>query len=199
MTIEDLQLEFPLHCAIVNDKTPNIAAKIQSFYDKDPASIHKTDDMGFTPIFVAVSSQNLAATRKLLEWDIRADLENSVNVEGVTPLERLADTMRSVREFAETFGLEWEGYSNDELTMQRLLQQAMGQSVDTNIVSREKSESRCTCNQDLEFQLVRSMIGLDGRRGPYDDDVSDGDGVDMVDSDEDEDSDKDDDDEAILS
>ncbi|KAJ7503111.1 ankyrin repeat family protein [Mycena galericulata] len=139
---EERQLQFPLHCAIVEDKTEDIAATIQSFYDKDPDSIHKADDMGFTPIFVAVSSTNVFATRKLLEWNLRADLENAVNAEGVTPQERLVDTMRSGREFAEIF-LQWKGYSEEELTIQSLLKQAMGQTVNEDL---NKLKYGCTCN-----------------------------------------------------
>ncbi|KAJ7655625.1 ankyrin repeat family protein [Mycena polygramma] len=142
---EERQVQFPLHCAIVSDKTANIAMTIQSFYDQDPASIHKPDDMGFTPIFVAVSSQNLAAVRKLLQWDLRAELESAVNAEGVTPLERVEDLMKSGREFSEIF-LGWSGYSNEELTMQSLLKQAMGQTADaTNITDKQKYG--CSCNQ----------------------------------------------------
>ncbi|KAF8150515.1 hypothetical protein K438DRAFT_1865533 [Mycena galopus ATCC 62051] len=136
---EERKLQFPLHHAIVNDKTAHIAPTIQSFYDQDPTSIHKADEMGFTPIFVAVSSQNVPAVRKLLEWDLRADLENAVNAEGVTPLERLEDVMRSGREFSEIF-LGWKGYSDDELTMQSLLKQAIGQTTKAN-------KYGCTCNQ----------------------------------------------------
>ncbi|KAJ7350700.1 ankyrin repeat family protein [Mycena albidolilacea] len=143
-SFEQRKLRFPLHCAIIDDKTMNVASIIQSFYDQDPRSIHKADDMGFTPIFVAVSSLNVVATRKLLEWDLRADLENAANAEGTTPLERLADTMRSGREFAEIF-LGWKGYSQDELTLQELLKQAMGQTADANI--SENGKYGCTCNQ----------------------------------------------------
>ncbi|KAJ7736870.1 ankyrin repeat family protein [Mycena metata] len=144
---EERQLHFPLHCAIADDKTTTLAATIQSFYDRDPTSIHKADEKGFTPIFVAVSSGNLVATRKLLEWDVRAQLENADNAEGVTPLERLADTMRSTREFSEIF-LGWDGYSDVELTIQYLLKQALGQTVDPDLATYiTKNKYGCTCGQ----------------------------------------------------
>ncbi|KAJ7108467.1 ankyrin repeat family protein [Mycena crocata] len=146
-TFEERQLHFPLHCAIVNDKTANIAAVIQSFYDNDPTCIHRPDDMGFTPISVAVSSQNLIATQKLLEWDLRADLENAVNAEGVTPLEQLANTMRSEKEFSEIF-LQWKGYSDGQIAIERLLKQAMGQTVDETIDTySSKKKYGCTCDR----------------------------------------------------
>ncbi|KAF7362384.1 Ankyrin repeat family protein [Mycena venus] len=141
---EDQQRQFPLHSAIVNDKTANVASTIQVAHDRDPASIHKPDDMGFTPLFVAVANMNLVATQKLLAYDLRADLENAVNAEGVTPLERLEDTMRSGREFAEMFGV-WKGYSEDELTMQHLLKRAMDQPIDANIT--DVAKYGCTCNK----------------------------------------------------
>ncbi|KAJ7655651.1 ankyrin repeat family protein [Mycena polygramma] len=88
---------------------------------------------------------NLAAVRKLLQWDLRAELESAVNAEGVTPLERVEDLMKSGREFSEIF-LGWSGYSNEELTMQSLLKQAMGQTADaTNITDKQKYG--CSCNQ----------------------------------------------------
>ncbi|KAJ7188876.1 ankyrin repeat family protein [Mycena filopes] len=144
---EERQLQFPLHCAIVNDKTASIATTIQSFYDRDSTSIHKADDMGFTPIFVAVSSGNLVAARKLLERDVHAQLANAENAEGVTPLERLTGNMTSGREFAEIF-LGWKGYSADDLTMQYLLKQAMGQAVDGDLASYiTKNKYGCTCGR----------------------------------------------------
>ncbi|KAF7350969.1 Ankyrin repeat family protein [Mycena sanguinolenta] len=147
VTSTNVQLQFPLHFAIISDKTTNVASTIQSFYDQDPTSIHRADDMGFTPILVAVSSQNLIATRKLLEWDLRADLENAVNAEGVTPLEQLANVMRSGREFSEIF-LGWQGYSDDELTMQYLLKQGMGQAVGLNLADYiSKKKYGCTCDK----------------------------------------------------
>ncbi|KAJ6590025.1 hypothetical protein DFH09DRAFT_1027257 [Mycena vulgaris] len=127
--IGELQRQFPLHFAIARDKTANIATTIQAIYDKDPTSIHKADDMGITPIFMAVTLTNVIAIRKLLEWDLRSDLENSANADGVTPLERLEDIMRSEREFVETFD-EWKGYSHHQLTIEYLLKQAMGQAVE---------------------------------------------------------------------
>ncbi|KAJ7730843.1 ankyrin repeat family protein [Mycena maculata] len=98
---EERQLRFPLHCAIANDKTANIAVIIQSFYDQDPRSIHKVDDVGLTPISVAVAAKNLVATRKLLEWDLCADLNNAANRDGVTPLEQLADNRPWVNLFMQ--------------------------------------------------------------------------------------------------
>ncbi|KAJ7503118.1 ankyrin repeat family protein [Mycena galericulata] len=140
---DDIQTQFPLLFAIANDSSANIAATIQSLYNKDPASIHQADNKGFTPIFIAASTMNVPAVRKLLEWDLRADLENAENVQGATPLEGLADIMQATREFAEIF-LQWTGYSDEELTIQSLLKRAMGQMVNDDILSAKYG---CTCNQ----------------------------------------------------
>ncbi|KAJ7503117.1 hypothetical protein B0H11DRAFT_619204 [Mycena galericulata] len=126
---KELQNQFPLHSAIVNDRSASIVSTIQSFYDKDPASIHQADDKGFTPIFTATAAMNVLAVQKLLEWDLHADLRNAENVQGVTPLEGLADIMRSEREFVETFMDSWSGYPDAQLTVQALLKQAMGLTV----------------------------------------------------------------------
>ncbi|KAJ7187765.1 hypothetical protein C8R46DRAFT_1052489 [Mycena filopes] len=129
----DIQHKFPLHSAIANNHTANIAKKIQC--------------NGLTPISVAVGIKNIVAIRKLLEWDLQSDLENSNNEDGITPLERLAGTMGTEREFSEVY-LGWSGYSDDDLTIQYLLRQAMGHTVEANVTDYiAKNKYGCTCGR----------------------------------------------------
>lgn len=143
----DRESKFPLHYAIHQDKTPNIVTIIQHLYARDPTIIHKPDDMGFTPIFMAAGSGNLLAARKLLEWDLRAELESHANAEGATPLETLFDEMTTIREFAETYNKRWDGHSDERLTVQYLLKQAMGLSVGSLKEYIKANKYGCTCNK----------------------------------------------------
>ncbi|KAF7295976.1 Ankyrin repeat family protein [Mycena kentingensis (nom. inval.)] len=143
---EEAQTRFPLHAAIVNDSGDQIAAKIQALYDADPTIIHALDVGGCSPLHVAAQVKNLVAVRKLLEWDMTADLTRVATSTGVTPLEALETSMRSSRSFAETLLGQWPGYASEELTIQYLLKQRMGQVVDANLDSYiAKSKYGCTC------------------------------------------------------
>ncbi|KAJ7072821.1 ankyrin repeat family protein [Mycena amicta] len=146
---ELMKQRYPLHLAIVEDESDNIAVVIQSFYNKDPASIHSRDANGFTPIHMAAGQKNLVAVRKLLTWDLRADLQNVSNVNGVNPLKLLQLEMQSSRSFTEMLLVNWRGYSTLELTVEYLLKQAMpGQefcgSLQNYIAKRKYG---CTCDQ----------------------------------------------------
>ncbi|KAK7057699.1 ankyrin repeat family protein [Favolaschia claudopus] len=146
---EERKFRYPLLYAVAEDKSPSVAAVIQACYERDPESIRRPDEKGFTPIFGAATCSNLHAVRKLLEWDMRAELQSTSNAEGVTPLERLADTMRSTREFSETY-LGWDGYSDQELTIEYLLKKATpGQVVNATNISEYIAGAKygCTCNQ----------------------------------------------------
>ncbi|KAK0207153.1 ankyrin repeat family protein [Desarmillaria ectypa] len=110
---EERRKNYPLHYAIVDQNTPDIAMVIKSFYDKDPASIHVPDDRGFLPVFVAVRAPNVHALNKLIEIGVAEDLnnmnntDNTDNTEGVTPLEAVLDSMQSTREFCEAMLGTW--------------------------------------------------------------------------------------------
>ncbi|KAK7057662.1 hypothetical protein R3P38DRAFT_2842330 [Favolaschia claudopus] len=129
---QGLNIQYPLHSAIIHVRSAEVTPIIQSFYDQNPDSIHQPDDMGFTPILVAVASHNLVAVRKLLGWDLSADLRSRANAKGITPLELAEGGMRSGRQFAETF-LEWNGYSDDELTMCYYLKQGLGEDIGASL------------------------------------------------------------------
>ncbi|KAF7289314.1 Ankyrin repeat family protein [Mycena indigotica] len=156
------RLEFPLHAAI-HDKSSQVADTIQSYYDNDPSSVHASDANGFTPLHIAAGRANVVAVRKLLSWDMRADLVNVGNVNGVTPLELLKLTMRSDRDFSETILDNWKGYSVDSLEAEFLLKQGMGLPVEGTLERHiEKSRYGCTCggciggwmSPRMRFQLM---------------------------------------------
>ncbi|KAK0461730.1 ankyrin repeat family protein [Desarmillaria tabescens] len=137
----------PLHYSIVGDMTAAIADTIQLFFDKDPLSISRPDPDGLRPIFIAAASENIHAVRKLLELGVRHDLFDFENGDGLTPLEMLQGSMRSLREFSETLLPCWSGYPDSSLRIEYLLKSAMGISVDGlsdhEYISRNKYG--CTC------------------------------------------------------
>ncbi|KAK0190556.1 ankyrin repeat family protein [Armillaria mellea] len=150
---------FPLHYSIVGNTTPAITDTIQSFFDKDPLSISRPDPDGLRPIFIATASQNIHAVRKLLELGVRHDLFNYENGDGLTPLEMLQGSMRSVREFSETLLSFWNGYPESSLRIEYLLKNAMNISVDglsdDEYVSLNKYG--CTCGRCSDGWLSPRM------------------------------------------
>ncbi|KAK0499665.1 ankyrin repeat family protein [Armillaria luteobubalina] len=159
---------FPLHYSIVGNMTPAITDTIQSFFDKDPSSISCPDPDGLRPIFIATASQNFHAVRKLLELGVRYDLFNYENGDGLTPLEMLQGSMRSLREFSETLLLCWNGYPDSSLRIEYLLKNAMNISVDglsdDEYVSRNKYG--CTCGRcDAGWLSLRMRFQLSCQAG----------------------------------
>ncbi|SJL02411.1 uncharacterized protein ARMOST_05738 [Armillaria ostoyae] len=140
---------FPLHYSIVGNMTPAITDTIQSFFNKDPLSISRPDPDGLRPIFIATASQNIHAVRKLLELGVRHDLFNYENRDGLTPLEILQGSMRSLREFSETLLPCWNGYPESSLRIEYLLKNAMNLSVDGLSDDEYVSRNRygCTCGR----------------------------------------------------
>ncbi|KAF9479090.1 hypothetical protein BDN70DRAFT_834943 [Pholiota conissans] len=126
ITPEQMQRDFPLHTAIVNDKTAEVAAMIASAHAQDPASIHKPEASGFTPIYIAAALPNLPAVRTLLDLGVTEDLRSVSNKEYMTPLEKLQDTMRQNREIMEGIIGVWQGYPQETLACEFLLKKAMG-------------------------------------------------------------------------
>ncbi|KAF7289319.1 Ankyrin repeat family protein [Mycena indigotica] len=140
--------EYPLHAAIFDDKTGQIATLIQSCYDSDPSSVHTSDLTGFTPLHIAAGQANVIAIRKLLSWDMSSDLLNATNSDGATPLELLQSTMSSSRNFSEMLLDNWRGYSADALEAEFLLKQSMGMLVQSTVEQyTAKNKYGCTCGR----------------------------------------------------
>jgi len=86
------------------------------------------DVYGLTPVHIAAASDNAHALRTLLSLDPRGiaeDLKDRKNQDGITPLEGLEISMRSMKESMETLVGVWRGYSDDALTCEYLLKKAM--------------------------------------------------------------------------
>ncbi|KAG5638608.1 hypothetical protein H0H81_011498 [Sphagnurus paluster] len=106
LSAEDIASKYPLHFAIVNQSGQEAVDTIKAHHQADASSIHKLDASEFTPIHVALGKANPHAVRTLLDLGVAADLQNSQNAAGTTPLEGLAESKRSTREFTETM-LGW--------------------------------------------------------------------------------------------
>jgi hypothetical protein len=131
----------------VNEKTEQISAIIRTHHSADPASIRRPDHGGYTPIFVALGTVNMHAIRTLLELGVREDLDNFNNTDGITPLEKLQDSMRTTREFSEALLSAWDGHSTDALKAEYLVKRAMGlpTMADNEMEYVEKRKWGCTC------------------------------------------------------
>jgi hypothetical protein len=146
---DDFMRTYPLHFAIIHLPKQNVASVIDAYHTQDPCSIHKQDHNGFTPLYVAAASANAPALKALLELGAASDLNNHVNKDGMVPLERLEDTMRTTRELAELLMHKWEGYSRNELKVQLILKREMGISVNgqTDEEYLQKRKWGCTCGE----------------------------------------------------
>nr|GAT49088.1 ankyrin repeat family protein [Mycena chlorophos] len=153
-----MQQVYPLHFAIVKQKGPDIVDAIRSAYNKDPHSIHIRDANGFTPLHAAAGTKNVAALRKLLEFDVEEDLRNVENANGTTPLELLQLRMRSDRDFAEMFLDNWCGYSVEELEAEYLLKRRLGSLLDVSLQKYiAKNKFGCSCGQCVDGWLSPRM------------------------------------------
>jgi hypothetical protein len=78
--------KFPIQFILTWDILPDTSQYIRNSHSSDPESIHQRDDMGLTPIFMAVFMSNLAAVQTLLDLGVDADLRDLDNIYRWTPL-----------------------------------------------------------------------------------------------------------------
>ncbi|CAA7262588.1 unnamed protein product [Cyclocybe aegerita] len=154
LSADETKAQYPLHCAISNTKDPSIIQLIRVAHNIDAASIRKHDVNGLTPVHIAASGENLHALRVLLELDpsgIAKDLKDAHNREGMTPLEALRSSMRSIREFSETLLSAWKGYTDEGLRCEYIMTKAMGLPLGVGEETEEeyvkKRKFGCTCGK----------------------------------------------------
>ncbi|KAF8066500.1 ankyrin repeat family protein [Lyophyllum atratum] len=159
LTSEQVEAKYPLHIAIVNVSGAQVADAIKAHYENDPSSIHKADASGLTPIHAALGRANVHAVQALLDLGVADDMQDAQNAGGMTPLEGLADKMRSTREFVETMLGVWNGYSTDELTCEFLAKRAMGMPTlaDNLEAYVAKRKWGCTCGVCVGGWLSKRM------------------------------------------
>ncbi|KAG6818958.1 hypothetical protein H0H93_016876 [Arthromyces matolae] len=156
---DEMAEKYPLHSAIINTSGQAVLNAIQSHYRSDPSSIHQPDAFGLTPIHVALSKPNPDAVKLLLDLGVNDDLRNAHNAEGTTPLEALADSMRSTREFSETLLGKWDGHDDAALTCEFLTKRAMGIPTICDDIGAyiAKSKWGCTCGVCADGWLTKRM------------------------------------------
>ena len=126
----------PLHILIAAETIvspiPDIAQKIRDAYSRDPSSVRKKDEHGFTPLHLAAHFGNLEALQALLALPPAAGISEDLIVrdgtEGLTPLETCEREMRNKKEFAETLLGTWAGHPIPFLRVLYLLERSNGES-----------------------------------------------------------------------
>ena len=152
-------LRFPLHHAIATIDDESIENILRMAHSTDPTLIHRRDDSGFHPLFLATSFGRLYAVRTLLALGVRDDLIRRDNSDGLTPLEVCAKEMQSIREFQETLLGRWDGYAEDQLKIKVMLKRAMGHTIgmsDDEYVAAKKWG--CTCGSCIAGWFSPRMI-----------------------------------------
>lgn len=154
-----LQQRFPLHSAIANNKTDSIVETIRQAHTEDPSSIHRGDENGFQPIFVAVIIGNVAAVRALVALGVQEDLIRRDNTDGLTVREICDREMHTSREFQETLIGKWAGYTNNQLQIHLMIKRAMGDEVqetdDEYLAARKWG---CSCGKCVDGWLSPMML-----------------------------------------
>jgi hypothetical protein len=110
----------------------------------------------------AAASENVHALRALLELDpsgMAEDLKSAKNTDGMMPLESLQSSMRSTREFMETLLHKWDGYNDERLRCEYLVQKALGglPAAETEEVYIKKRKFGCTCGMRMDGWLSPRM------------------------------------------
>jgi len=125
----EIRAQYPLHYEICTPTNPSIVPTILAAHHADAGDVHKRDIHGFTPVHIAAVNENVHALRALLSLDsdrIAEDLKDRKNGGGITSLEGSENSMRSMKECMETLVGVWRGYSDDALSCEYLLKEAMG-------------------------------------------------------------------------
>jgi hypothetical protein len=105
---EDRERQFPAHVFTASVKSPGIDGVLRMLHAADPSSITKADENGYTPIWIAAAAGNVEAARTLTSLftlthpppNVHPDLTSRQNDAYLTPLEKVAESMRSEREFS---------------------------------------------------------------------------------------------------
>jgi hypothetical protein len=174
--MDELQAQYPVHYEIANNKTPSVVQVIRDAHQVDAGSVHKRDVNGLMPVHVAAASENVHALRALLELDpngMAEDLKDAKNKDGMTPLEGLESSMRSTKEFSETLLGVWNGYSDEGLSCEHLLKEAMSLPTSFPVTANnaqylEKRRFGCTCgtctdgwlSPRMRFRLLGEPLGV---------------------------------------
>jgi len=126
--------------------------------------VHLRDPNGFTPVHGSAASENPHALRVLLALDpsgMAEDLKSTKNRDGMTPLEALKSSMRSTKEFTETILHKWDGYSDEGLRCEYLVQKALSGlpvlGAEMEEVYIKKRKFGCTCGMCTDGWLSPRM------------------------------------------
>lgn len=157
LTPEERIEAYPLHALICDRKDATIEQAIRDMYTASPDCIRIADDLGITPIFMAVDSGNLVAVQTLISLGVSDDLLKRNPVNGSTPLEICRGSMESTRKALEVFDL-WDGYAENKLMIEAALKRSMGLSINmTNEEYVQKNRYGCTCGECTQGWLSPRM------------------------------------------
>ena len=87
------------------------------------------------------------------------DLKSARTKDGMTSLESLQSSMRSTREFMENLLHKWDGYNDEGLRCEYLVQKALGglSAAETEEVYIKKRKFGCTCGMCTDGWLSPRM------------------------------------------
>jgi len=122
----------------------DIGQFIRNSHSSNPESIHQRNEMGLTPVFMAVFTSNLAAVRSLLGLGVDADLRDLENIYRWTPL--VGAELISANVVHICYGLR-NGSREDQEQIVALLKGAM---VD-------EPKANCTCSSCEDGWLSQKM------------------------------------------
>ena len=122
--ISTMDSEHPLLRAIDTNRTAEIQDVITTAYALDPSVIHKRGPDGYTPVHLAAKIRNIHALRTLLDLGVTADLKDTANIDGATPLQIIIEVMRRFKHYEHDVLDMWKEDRKGDVTCYRLLKNA---------------------------------------------------------------------------
>lgn len=140
---EDRWKLFPIHSYIMADNLPedDLDYVISKRYLADPSIIHQRDDLGSTPLYIAVMKLRVSAVWTLLALGARDDIDRRDNIFRLTAREICERNMIEERYVRDGLDGTFDGFDEKYLRMMWMMKK-YGDDVDEETDPRTRLE-RC--------------------------------------------------------
>ncbi|KAI0059550.1 hypothetical protein BV25DRAFT_1860133 [Artomyces pyxidatus] len=154
-------LKFPFHNVIANSANlsdPVIELQLRKIFLVNPDLIHSRDDLGSTPLYLAVNSQRVVIVRTLLGFGAESDIMRRDNVFRENAWEHCVGRMRGVRERKGVLYGIYDGNNESLLRIKFLLKKAIGFEMSATEAEYVKLKRwACTCGKCVGGWLSPKM------------------------------------------
>lgn len=158
-----LTASFPIHHAIANSEASELERTLRQSHAANPATLRKTDMRGNTPLHVAALAMQPSTIRILLELGCLPDLQ-ARNAKYRTPLEALAASLQSTRDFQNSLDLgPFKGHDEKSLATWQILAESSPGAAPLQSADIARIKYGCTCGKCRDGWLSsRAAFHLQG-------------------------------------